>query len=205
MSPAKNQRRSSQSRIGIIQAVQTPLGFFVLVVLVVEVIFGIVAGLRPDADRTYLIRSMVALIFFVVLVVAFLAYREKGLNSPGPKEELSTAIKYSLLIGPPDDMPQFDIAIIEWKDEECFLIGRGIKEPVTLVPTRIGPSFRVQISHQTLEKLKPDEPVELRLMDAKGHCWKVKRFFIFENLLPLSWGEDRELVLKDYSDQLDEQ
>src|SRR6266567_6431925 len=110
MSAAKNQSRSSPSRIGIIQAVQTPLGFFVLIVLVVEVVFGIVAGLRPDADRTYLIRSMVGLMFFVVFVVALLTYKGKGLTTPGPKGETPVAIKYSLLIGPPDAMPQFDIA-----------------------------------------------------------------------------------------------
>jgi hypothetical protein len=46
MPPRPNQRRISLDRIQILQSISTPLGFFVLVVLVVEVVFGIIAGLQ---------------------------------------------------------------------------------------------------------------------------------------------------------------
>ena len=66
-------RKSEASRVDIIQTVQTPLGFFVLVVLIVEAIFGIVAGLSTGADRRYLIFGMLALIFLLVAIVSVIA------------------------------------------------------------------------------------------------------------------------------------
>src|SRR5260370_25686988 len=103
MAPSTKQRRSTADRVGIIQAIQTPLGFFVLVVLVVEVVFGIVAGLRAGSDRTYLIIGMIALMFFVVAIVRFLAYSGKGLALPQRREQDSSrTLKFSLLVGPPE-------------------------------------------------------------------------------------------------------
>ena len=206
MSPPKDQRRSTQNRVGIIQSIQTPLGFFVLVVLVVEVVFGIVASLREGPDRTYLVVGMIALMFFVVTVVAFLAYSGRGLFSPGGQGgELTKTSRYSLLVGPPEDMPELDIAVIDWDDSECFIVGNKLREQITLVPTRVGPSFRVQIPQQVLDNLEPEHPLELQLKDKKGHRWRVRRFFIFENLLPLSWTEDRESIIHDYGEGLDDQ
>lgn len=114
-----------RGRVDIIRSVQTPLGFFVLVVLVVEAIFGLVAWRsgpeRPD--RTYLVIGMIALMFFVVGIVAFLAYSGKGLALPERSgKDLNRHSKYLLLIGPPEDMPELDIAVIEWDDDECFVI-----------------------------------------------------------------------------------
>ncbi len=100
-----------------------PLGFFVLV-LVVEVVFGIVAGLREGPDRTYLVVGMICLMFFVVGIVAFLAYSGRDIGLLGR----SGGSRYSLLVGPPEDMPDFDIAIIEWDEAECFIISTKIKE-----------------------------------------------------------------------------
>lgn len=67
-----------QSRVNIIQTVQTPLGFFALVVLVVEVIFGITANFSQGSDRTYLIVGMIGLMFLLVCIVAFFAYKKPG-------------------------------------------------------------------------------------------------------------------------------
>ena len=69
-----NSRESDPKRVSIIQAVQTPLGFFVLVVLVVEVIFGIITGLSEGSLRTILAIAMVTLIFLLAGFVSFLAY-----------------------------------------------------------------------------------------------------------------------------------
>jgi hypothetical protein len=61
-------------RIGIIRSVQTPLGFFVLVVLVVEAILGGVAYASDTFNSTLALISMVAILFALIAVVAFMAY-----------------------------------------------------------------------------------------------------------------------------------
>jgi hypothetical protein len=61
------------SKAAVIAAVQTPLGFFVLVVLLVEVVLGSVAALTAGIDRTYLILGMLALVLLLVIVVAAIA------------------------------------------------------------------------------------------------------------------------------------
>jgi hypothetical protein len=199
MSPHNKPQRFD--RVAIIQAIQTPLGFFVLVVLVVEVVFGIIAGLQSGPDRTYLVVGMILLMFFVVAVVAFLAYKGKGLALPQKQERDSiTAPKFLLLVGPPEDMPDLDITMIEWDDDECFVLGNKLKELITLVPSKVGPSFRVQMPRQLVEKLEPDYPLELQLKDKKGHRWRVKRFFMFENLLPLHCIDDRKIIAREYGE-----
>jgi len=66
--------QTSTSRISIIEAVQKPINFFVLVVLVVEVILGVIVNFSEGIDRTYLIIGMLALIFSLVLIVAGFAF-----------------------------------------------------------------------------------------------------------------------------------
>lgn len=66
------------NRVGIIQAVKTPLGFFSLVVLVVEAILGVTANFSQGTDRTYLIVGMLSLIFLLVIIVAAFAYFRPG-------------------------------------------------------------------------------------------------------------------------------
>lgn len=69
--PAKEE--SPADRVSLVQTVKTPLGFFVLVVLVVEALFALVASAAESSDRAFIFRAMVALIFFLVLLVAVLA------------------------------------------------------------------------------------------------------------------------------------
>lgn len=66
--------KQREQRVDMIRAVQTPLGFFVLVVLVVEVMLGVFAGLGEGFDRALALSGMIALIFVLIGVVAFLAY-----------------------------------------------------------------------------------------------------------------------------------
>src|SRR5437660_12744214 len=61
------------SRVSIINSVQTPLGFFVLVVLIVEVILGLTTNFSNGNDKTFLIVGMLALIFLLVLIVSAMA------------------------------------------------------------------------------------------------------------------------------------
>ena len=64
---------SPLDRAAIIRATTTPLGFFSLVVLVVEAIFGVVAGLSSGVDRTVTVVAMVVLIVSLVGIVAYFA------------------------------------------------------------------------------------------------------------------------------------
>jgi hypothetical protein len=94
---------SSKPRASIIQAVNTPLGFFVLVVLIVEVVLGITAGLSEGTDRTFLVRSMVILIFVLVGIVVLLAIlRPEALHGQRPllksKSEDSTGEGLPLVV-----------------------------------------------------------------------------------------------------------
>lgn len=71
----KNKNNGNQStRVSIIKTVQTPLGFFTLTVLVVEMILGVTANFSQGKDRTYLIDSMIVLIFLLVVLTAIFAY-----------------------------------------------------------------------------------------------------------------------------------
>ena len=60
-------------RASIIGAVQTPLGFFALVVLVVEALLAVTASIFTGPNRTLLIVGMLALIFCLVAVVTWMA------------------------------------------------------------------------------------------------------------------------------------
>lgn len=51
-----------------------PLGFFVLIVLVIEAVLGVVAGVSDGLDRTLLIVGMLVIILALIAVVAFMAY-----------------------------------------------------------------------------------------------------------------------------------
>ena len=91
MTSQNNRDNSAPQRSSIIQTVQTPLGFFTLVVLVVEVILGITANLSQGADRTYLIVAMIALIFLLVFLVAIFAYfRPEALHGVRPTNAKSS-------------------------------------------------------------------------------------------------------------------
>lgn len=50
--PPNDEKGIPQDRVKIIETVQTPLGFFALVVLVVEVILGVLADGSTGSDRT---------------------------------------------------------------------------------------------------------------------------------------------------------
>jgi hypothetical protein len=84
--PTKAQRGkpaqpTAGSRVDIIRTVQTPLGFFVLVVLVVEAIIGGVAGFSGTRDRPYIISIMAGIVILLVVMVTALAlFRPEALQ-----------------------------------------------------------------------------------------------------------------------------
>ena len=82
------QHAEKETRASIINTVQTPLGFFVLVVLIVEVVLTYLAGTSSGSDRTYIILGMLALMFLLVLTVAVMAlFRHESLFGPAKPTE----------------------------------------------------------------------------------------------------------------------
>lgn len=65
---------ASESRTSIIQSVKTPLGFFTLTVLITEVILGLLAQKATGGDFTILVVSMIALMFVLVGIVAYISF-----------------------------------------------------------------------------------------------------------------------------------
>jgi hypothetical protein len=101
-----SRNKPESGRVSIIQAVQTPLGFFTLTVLVVEVILGLLANRASGFDFTVLVISMIALLFVLVTIVAQAVQRNpdvllgkataeptQPIPKPNPQQE------YSLLHG----------------------------------------------------------------------------------------------------------
>jgi len=85
---------NKDSRQGIIKDVQTPLGFFVLVVLIVEVILGVTANTSGGTDKTYLIIGMLGLIFLLVLLVSGMAiFRPSSLYGNEIKSQANSVSK----------------------------------------------------------------------------------------------------------------
>lgn len=87
---SEEDKHNQDSRVTIISAVQTPLGFFVLVVLIVEIIFGILTNFSSGNDKTYLIIGMLALIFLLVFIVAGMAvFRPMALYGKQTRQKTS--------------------------------------------------------------------------------------------------------------------
>ena len=84
-------------RVKIIETVQTPLGFFTLTVLVVEAILGLTANFSQGSDRNYLIVSMIALIFILVVIVAgFAFFRPEALRGKRPIANKSSSLNVNV-------------------------------------------------------------------------------------------------------------
>lgn len=78
-----------QLRATVIQSVRTPLGFFSLVALIAEAVLGTVAVFIDRPEKTYLVWSMIALVFLLVVLVTILAaFRPEALSGLRPPKIL---------------------------------------------------------------------------------------------------------------------
>jgi hypothetical protein len=182
-------------RVGIIQAVTTPLGFFVLAVLVIEVVLGGLSAITGNGDRSLLIWGMLILLGALILVVAFLAYFK-----PEVVQNRLPETPYSLLIAAPTELESLNVSTIDWNNEECFLVGVELRESVRLVPSQVGPTLRVHIPAPLARRLSPKEPYHLELVDEHGLRWRVAPFYFFESLRYLSLVDTKERILEIYGD-----
>ena len=73
-----------------------------------------------------------------------------------------------------------------------------MREPVQLVPSRVGPTLRVHISQKMAQRISPNEPYRLDLQDTRGLSWRVANFYFFESVRPLIAVDGRQKVLNAY-------
>ena len=66
------------ARASILRAVQTPLGFFCLTVLIVETIFGTLAAITNEWTQRLLVYAMIGIILLLILIVAGMAVFRPG-------------------------------------------------------------------------------------------------------------------------------
>jgi hypothetical protein len=87
-------RSTNKSRVAIIRAVETPLRFFTLVVLVVEAIFGLLAGFRlSGSERSIVVNGMLVIIAALIIVVTCLAlFRPEALSGVRHERHLEKEI-----------------------------------------------------------------------------------------------------------------
>jgi hypothetical protein len=190
------------NRKALLAAVKTPLSFFVLGVLVVEAVFSVFYAKAADATlQKFLVNWMGGLLLLMILVVAAISYfRPRNLYAVS-NEPVTGVAAISILIGPPENLPNFDISRIDWKFTECFLLAANRRHTIKLVPSRIGSSYRVQLDGDVQKLIKPNESIEMELKDQKGNRWMVKSFFPLETLVPLTAVEKKEKLIADYSDE----
>lgn len=74
--PPKPSKQKSADRVAIISAVKTYLGFFVLVVLVVEAVLGALALKTEGQNQLVALYGMIFIIGALISVVSFFAYRK---------------------------------------------------------------------------------------------------------------------------------
>lgn len=109
--PDSETTTTKRSYIGVINTVKTPLGFFVLVVLIVEAFLGIIVQFGGLADPTSLIWGMLGIVTLLILVVAFLAYKRPEVLmgvTDQKNEEQDDIQKLSLIFGELIDIKKLD-------------------------------------------------------------------------------------------------
>lgn len=191
-----NDNTALSGRADLIQTVKTPLGFFVLTVLVAETVMGGLASFASAADRTLLIWGMLILLGITIALVGALAYvKPEVLQGRRPD------LPFSLFIAAPLELEGLEVASIPWDENACFLIGSGLREPVQLVPSRIGPTLRVHISQTIAQRISPNEPYHLDLRDTHGLRWRVANFYFFESVHPLIAVDGKQKVLAIYEEE----
>ena len=78
MKPEKDKKQDTrpiENKIGVINAVNSPLGFFTLVVLVIESTLGFLVYKDKVDDSSIIITGMLLLLFCLVAVVSLIAYK----------------------------------------------------------------------------------------------------------------------------------
>lgn len=160
---------TQQQRVNIIQTVQTPLGFFTLVVLIVEVIFGMTATYSQGLDRTILVVGMIIFMFFLVGIVAYLTYFKPGtLTREKGKKPLTVNLKFNGLSAEDAKDLQFKESILELYD----LDDKISKKSIVLTEGQMSLDvWTFQISDDSCK-------AGLKIIDTEDREWRVKPFYL---------------------------
>jgi len=162
-----------------------------LVILTVLAVLGAGLGLFPDAKDSLTKWGPVGALAEIIALFGFVT---RALFSKQAGHQLS------LLLGPPAELTDIDITRIQWAEKDCIVRAGKKRQPVTLVPSRAGGSFRIQLPSGFLESIDSQQPIDLQLMDGKGNRWCVRPFFPSENMVPLFLLESEEKIIADYGD-----
>lgn len=88
MSSITKSSNNSKGRVNIIQSIQTPLGFFSLIILVTEAILGLLAVKAAGSDFTILMVAMVGIMLLSIMVVALIAYKRPIILTKGHNQHI---------------------------------------------------------------------------------------------------------------------
>src|ERR1035441_5958483 len=160
--------RARKEQVPISLNARTTIMFVILGLLVLTAMAVLGANLNwfgPDVRTgpfatwgiTGVLAEIVALFWFMVKV-------------------LFAEARLALLLCLPSELAALDIQLIEWDEDECFIMGAKLKEKVKLIAAPGGQSLQVHLSGRILDSLKNEEFLELKLKDKNGKRWVVRRF-----------------------------
>jgi hypothetical protein len=192
--PDKTEQSEKDTKANIINLVKTPLNFFVLVILIVEVVFGISASISSGSDKTYLIVGMLILIFLLVLIVAGMAFfRPASLYGiPSKSEERKIQPNQHTIKGHSSRKE-----VVGLSSESYLALDYGIK----IETPQAGEELRenVEVMGSYIQQ-PPDGTLRLFTVSSDGRFWpqKIVRFDMSKHKWygSVSLGGDRAYGMK---------
>ncbi len=192
---------ATAQRNRILEAVKTPLGFFVLALLVIEATF-LPLAVQSGQDKLSLFMAYVVAIVALALIVALLAYFGVFAQpSSPPPLKIPT---YSIVVGFPKDLRALDIRRVVWDKDKCTLtIGEKVKKSFTPAypADPQGATLEVRISSNDYVMIDEHSVIELTFADDKGNIWDVTPFRLWQTDMQLRLRSDRQKILQDYPDE----
>jgi len=173
----QNKKQLQTNRTAIIRAVQTPLGFFVLVVFVVEAILGGIGYSSNAPNNSYALFGMIGILLVLILVVAFMAvYRPEALRGIRTQVPVQVTVVY-----PPTEKERYNQLFYGFSDCDFYAFN---------------PPFEVEHAGKNIHeealithKARYDSNVRSRyLLFTKRSCENADRFF---DALAEQIGEDK--------------
>nr|WP_321466080.1 hypothetical protein [uncultured Desulfobulbus sp.] len=209
----------------IISAVKTYLGFFVLIVLVAEAVFGAIALQHTGSTQLLAMAAMLAVIGLLISVVSFFAYRKpeallRGIVSRQEGEALPTAAFCGQIVGYwwewiiPEDASALSLVEV-CADEASGTVkmkGRAFHTDGELVALWESIASCVNASEHKLfyywkgwHPLHGDEPYEgfgeISFQNEKGILHRAVGFFSDTNLTDLKTTRKKTVELRRLSEQ----
>lgn len=169
MAQTNKVRNDNVTRLQIIDIVKTPLGFFVLAVLVLETGLGIAAGIGEGNNQKIALIGMLSLFALLIIVVGILTYwKPQALLG----SRFAEGLQMSIAFGFPD---MYDPSDLNFK--ECtysFANPRRPEEKKTgvVLPYPAGAGWVCPLPPQ----MKPGYTIDLAFTDDSGKEWVAKRF-----------------------------